>query len=143
MAIVNRTLDASEQRRVLPFTYQATATGLTLQAVVVPFASNLQAVRVAAVGISGSPTLDLRVWRFIPGTGVTSIAGGATTLAVQAVGTSGVQAMVLAASGSTLLNLLPNDVITLTTGGANSAAAQLAGAVVIQAVQDIRTTFGI
>jgi hypothetical protein len=143
MAVVNRTFDASEQKRPLSFSYAAVATGLTLQSVLVPYASTLNAVRVAAVGISGTPTLDMRVWRFIVGTGVTTIAGGATTLTMQAVGTSGVQAMVLAASGSTLLNLQAGDVITMTSGGANSAVAQLSGAVVIQALQDIRTTFGV
>lgn len=143
MAITNRSLDPSEQIRSLPFSYGLVATGSTLQACVVPFASTLRAVRVAAVGLSGAPTIDMRVWRFIPGAGATAIAGGATTLAAQAVGTSGVQAMVLAAQGSTLLNLVAGDVITLTSGGANAAAAQLSGAVVIQAVQDIRTTFGV
>jgi len=143
MAITNRALDPSEQRQVFESSYGLVATGATLQACLVPYASTLAAVRVAAVGISGSPTLDLRVWRFIVGTGVTAIAGGATTLAMQAVGTSGLQSMVIAASGSSFLNLAANDVITLTSGGANSAVAQLGTAVVVQALQDIKTSFGV
>lgn len=143
MAINNRTLDPSIQRNVFQCDFGLVATGLTLQACVVPYASTLDAVRVAAIGLSGAPTYDLRVWRFIAGTGVTSIAGSATTLTSQAVGTSGVQSMVLAASGSSLLNLLPNDVITLTSGGANTAAVQLTVAMVIKSTQDIRTSFGV
>lgn len=143
MAIVNRDLDVSQQREALPFTYQNTATGLTLQAVIVPYASTLNAVGLAPVGLSGTPAVDLRVWRFIVGTGVTTIAGGATTLTLTAVGTSGVNMMVLAASGSSFLNLLAKDIITLTTSGSNAALAQLGGEVVITAIQDIRSTLGV
>lgn len=142
MAINNRTLDPSLQRQVFQSSYGVVATGVTLSALVVPYASTLDAVRVTANGLSGSPTIDLRVWRFIVGTGVTTIAGGATTLTAQALGTSGIQSMVLASSGSSLLNLLANDVITLTTGGANTAASYTVS-VVIKNTQDIRTSFGV
>ena len=143
MAVTNRTLDASEQRKTIEASYLLTATGVTVLAAQIPYASTLEAVKVAAQGLSGSPTYDLRVWRFIVGTGVTTIAGGATTLTGVAMGTSGAQSMVLAASGNTLLNLLANDVITLTSGGANTAVTALNVAVVIKAVQDIKTSFGV
>ena len=142
MAINNRTLDASLQRQTFQAAYGVVGTGVTLSACVVPYASTLDAVRVTANGLSGSPTIDLRVWRFIVGTGVTTIAGGATTLTAQALGTSGIQSMVLASSGNSLLNLLANDVITLTTGGANTAASYTVS-VVIKNTQDIRTSFGV
>ena len=143
MAITNRALDASEQRKLIEFGIGAVATGATLLVAQIPYASTLEAVKVSAQGLSGSPTYDLRVWRFIVGTGVTTIAGGATTLTGVAMGTSGAQSMVLAASGSTLLNLLPNDVITLTSGTANTAVTGLNVAVVIKAVQDIKISFGV
>lgn len=142
MAINNRTLDPSLQRQVFQCNLGLVGTGVTVSACVIPYASTLDAVRVVANGLSGSPTIDLRVWRFIVGTGVTSIAGGATTLTAVALGTSGIQSMVLASSGSSLLNLLANDVITLTTGGANTAASY-AVAVVVKNTQDIRTSFGV
>jgi len=142
MAIVNRSLDASEQRKAFTMNLQAVATGVTIQAMIVPYASVLEGVKVAAAGLSGSPTYDLRIWRFIAGTGVTTIAGGATTLTAVAVGTSGVQSMVLASSGSTLLNLLANDVITLTSGAANTAVTNLTVGIVVKAVQDIKTVYG-
>ena len=112
-------------------------------AAVIPYPATLDGVRVAAAGISGTPTYDLRVLRFIAGAGVTTIAGGATTLTGVAVGTSGIQSMVLASSGSTLLNLLAGDMITLTSGGANSAVTGLNVSVVVKALQDIKTSFGI
>lgn len=142
MAITNRALDASEQRKNFAASYTAVATGTTLLALTVPFNSTLEAIKVSAQGLSGSPTYDLRVWRFIVGTGVTTIAGGATTLTAVAMGTSGPQSMVLAASGSSFLNLLSGDVLTLTSGGANTAVTGLAVGVCIKAIQDIKTNFG-
>lgn len=141
MAIVNRTLDPSQQQSELMSSYQLTVTGATLQVAAIPYPAVLKAVKVAAIGLSGAPTLDLRIQRFIVGTGVTSIAGGATTLTETAWGTSGVQSMVLAASGSSLLNLQANDVIALATGVANTASSQSVVAVVIQATQDILSWF--
>ncbi len=143
MGIVNRTLDASQQRSVLPFA-QGTpiGTGITVMAALVPSQSVLQAVTVSATGLSGSPTLDLRIFRFIAGAGATMIAGGATTLTAVAAGTSGVQSMVLAASGNSLLNLLANDVLAVITGTSNTAATYAIG-FVVQNTQDIKTSLGV
>jgi hypothetical protein len=142
MAITNRALDASEQRRAFQSSFAATATGATLLALHVPFNSTLEAVKLCAQGLSGSPTYDLRVWRFIVGTGVTTIAGGATTSTPLTMGTSGPHSMALAASGSSFLNLLANDVITLTSGATNAAVTGLSVAIVIKAIQDIKTVHG-
>lgn len=143
MGVTNRSLDASEQRKVLGAAYGAVATGATLHACIVPFNSTLEGIRVAAEGLSGAPTYAMRIQRFIAGAGITAIAGGATTLTATAFGTSGLQSMVLAAAGSTLLNLLAGDIITLTSGGANTAATNLSVSVVVKATQDIKTQFGI
>lgn len=143
MAIVNRSLDTSEQNHVFSAAFGAVATGLTLNAVIVPFASTLEAVRVAATGISGAPTGLVKVLRFIVGTGSTTLTGGATTLTLTAVGTSGVQSVVLASSGSTFLSLVAGDVIQYTSAGSNAAADSINVSVVLQAIQDIRSSFGV
>ena len=141
MAITNRTLDVSEEQVQIQAAYQTVATGVTMLAAMIPYPAILKQVKVAAQGISGSPTYNLRVWRFIVGTGVTTIAGGATTLAGVALGTSGIQSMALAAEGSTLLTLLAGDVITLTSAGSNAAVSGIDVACVIQATQDIKSWY--
>jgi len=143
MGIVNRSLDTSEQNHVLESTYGLVATGATLYAAVVPFNSTLDAARIAVSGLSGSPTYDLRIQRFIVGTGATVINPGSTTLTGVAFGTSGLQSFLLASAGSTLVNLLAGDIITVTSGAANTAATNVGVAVVLQAIQDIRSSFGV
>ncbi len=141
MGIDNRTLDVSQQQSESQASYQAVATGATLLVAAIPYPAVLKQIKVAAQGLSGAPVYDLRVWRFIVGTGVTTIAGGATSLTGQAMGTSGVQSMVLAAAGSSFLNLQANDVLTITSSGSNTAVTGLDIAVVIQATQDIVSWF--
>lgn len=141
MAIVNRTLDASQQQGEVLASFQAVVTGATLHVAMVPYPSTLKQIKVSGFGLSGAPVYDLRVLRFIVGTGVTTIAGGATSLTITAVGTSGIQAMVLAAAGSSFLNLQANDVLTLTSSGSNTAVTGLSVAVVLQATQDIVSWF--
>jgi hypothetical protein len=142
MAICNRDLDPSEQKHVLAANYGAVATTLVLPVGVVPYPSTIVSARVAATGISGAPTGALKINRFIVGSGSTVYLGGFTTLTLQAVGTSGVQSVVIAAAGSTALNLLAGDEITYTSAGANAAVSGLAVSVVIQATQDIRSYYG-
>jgi hypothetical protein len=94
-------------------------------------------------GVSGSPTYTLAVNRFIAGSGFTTWAvSGAEAPAV--FGTSGVLArgMSLLASGSTLLNLLPNDLLTYTSGASN-AAASVGIAVVLRPIQDVKKHFAL
>lgn len=144
MAIVNRTLDASQQTLVVKFSKDGViGTGVTVPVGLVPSNSTLKAVKLAAAGLSGSPVVDLSIWRFIVGAGVTVITGGATSLTVVAEGTSGVQSFVLAASGSSLLNLLSGDKLIAVTSGANTAGTNYAIEAVIQMVQDIRTVHGV
>lgn len=142
MAIVNRDLDSSEQKRTFSVDLGAVATGLTLPIAIIPYPAAIVNARVAAVGVSGTPTALLFVQRFITGSGATGYLGGMTTLTMQAVGTSGIQSVVTAASGSTALNLQAGDVIMLNSGGANSAVAAAAVSITVQATQDIRTSFG-
>jgi hypothetical protein len=144
MAIVNRSKDASEQRRVMSVVAQAVATGATGMIGIVPHAATLDGLQMAAFGISGSPTCAVHVHRFIVGTGFTSWAVSGVE-AQFAYGTSGVNArgMSLLASGSTLLNLLPNDVLVYLTAGTNAGCAFFSLQAVIKPLQDIKTYFGI
>lgn len=143
MAINNMALDASEQNRVYTNAYNLVVTGITLVPFIVPSNGSIKAMSLAAVGLSGSPTYAFTIGRFITGSGFTALTGGMTTLTAGAVGTSGVQSFVLAASGSTLLNVLANDLIQITTGGANTAAVHLTVGMVIQSTQDVKTQYGV
>jgi hypothetical protein len=143
MAITNRALDASEQRKTFTAGVGLVGTGSTTHCFVMPSAGTLEGVRMAAAGISGSPVAQVAVIRFIAGAGLTSIGGVATTLALQAVGTSGIQSVALAAAGSTLLNLMAGDVVAVGLTGANSAVATLTVAAVVKQTQDIKTQFGL
>lgn len=151
MAIINRTLDATEQRKTMTLNVNGSSgivliTGSTYIAGIVPWPCTLDAGQLVAFGVSGAPTVALHVQRFIPGTGFTTyvIATGTSNL-VPAFGTSGVgiSAMILPASGSTLLNLLANDVLGITFAGANSAAIFLSVSLVLKPIQDSKVNFGL
>lgn len=143
MGIVNRTLDSSQQKDTLQFSQAADiVTGITLQCIQVPSNSTLLAITVAASGLSGTPTYGFGIGRFIVGSGYTFITGGATTITARAFGTSGSVGATLATSGSTLLNLISGDVLTLVSAGSNAAVKQLNVAFVVQNLQDIKTAFG-
>lgn len=158
MAIINRTKDPSEQREVLYLNYTGMGitvitTGTTFCIGPIPYPANIIGAQMNAVGISGSPTVALAINRFIAGTGFTTIVVGTGTSNIPAeFGTSGAGAfgaslfgssgMVLAAQGSTLLQLLANDLLTVTVAGTNAAAKFLGVAVCIQPTLDIKYRFG-
>lgn len=146
MAIVNRSLDESEQRKVIECRLVAAdlTNGVSTPICVVPWPSVLDAGEIAAYGLSGSPRFGLSVNRFIVGSGFTGyvIAVG-TSNVPSAMGTSGAFAMILPAAGSTLLNLQANDVIAVVQDGGSAAAA--VSAVVglsLNPIQDIKIVFG-
>lgn len=155
MSIVNRTLDASEQRKVIQQNFAATATGVTLNIGVVPFPCIIEEAQICAWGLSGAPGNALAVNRFIAGTGFTTwvLATGATNTPAE-FGTSGIgtfgaslfgsSGMVLTnAAGSTLNQLLSNDLLTLTTSVANTAVKGLTIDVVLRPIQDVKVHFGL
>lgn len=144
MAIVNRSQDASEQRKDVYSNHGALATGVTAIVHLVASPCILDAAQMAIVGMSGAPTYQLSINRFIPGSGFTSIALGSAN-AGRDFGVSGVLSagMSLPAAGSTLLNLMANDLIEVVTGGANSAAAMASIHLVIRPIQDIKQFFGL
>ncbi len=148
MGVTNGARDSSGQEREYYAGYGAFSTGASNATVdvpiaVIPYASTLIGARAAATGISNVPTLNLYVQRFIVGSGTTAYQGGFTIISLQAVGTSGIQSVTIAAAGSTALGLLAGDVITGTFAGQDSAVTSLAVSVVIKATQDIRQFFGL
>ena len=143
MGVTNRSLDVSEKNRILQVNYGLTATSKVLNVAMIPYPCTLQGAFLAAKGLSGAPTYQLKVDRFIVGSGGTTIVGGATTLTGQAVGTSGVQAFSLAAAGSSFLQLQNGYLVTVTTAVANTAVDALSISLVVQATQDIRSSFSV
>lgn len=146
MAIVNRDLDSSEKNRTVDSSVVlavAASAGVDYPFAVVPYPATLKAVTVAALGVSGSPFAQLAIVRNTAGGATTIVTGVASSLAIQAAGTSGAQAMSLAAPGSTLLALQSGDVLVmrqLFSGGNVASIAAITA--VLQATQDIRQTLG-
>lgn len=143
MAVINRTLDQSQQRFTMNAQAGAVATGVTGILGIVPTPCVLEAGQIAAFGLSGAPSYQLTVQRFIVGTGITAITIGGANVP-PAFGTSGlaVSGVSLNAAGSTLNNLLPGDVIMYLSGVANTAVTGLAVSLVMRPIQDIKKWFG-
>lgn len=145
MGVTNRAKDVSEQKWIFQSHYQAQSgidgTTLPLFVCSVPFPAILKGVEVAAKGVSNTVALDFFINRFTT-TGIT-LTGGATQLTLQNVGTSGIQSFVLAAAGSSLLNLQRGDVLAVIASGTSGAISALSLGAVLQAVQDIKTSFGV
>jgi hypothetical protein len=138
--IANRDKDQSERKLVLEETIRPTVTGATYPIGVVPFPAQVLAGYEAAYGLSGAPVGQIKVHRFIPGTGVTIINGIFSSMAVTAFGTSGLMTHTIV--GATANLLMPDDVLFYETAVANTAVASTSVSVVIQAIEDIKTMFG-
>lgn len=142
MAINNSGFATSEKRRHLTFSNfnLAAANGETGVLQIVPFAGTLDSAQIAFFNISSNPSFMLTASRFIVGQGFTSWNIG-STFAIPAFGTSGVLAsgISLPASGSTLLQLMKNDVIGYAVGGSGSVVGGMCGDLVINAIQDVKT----
>lgn len=141
MAIVNRSLDASEQ------TFQVNAplglfiTSDTQHVYTAPYPVTLKQVKVNALGLSGAPQHKMVLNRFVVGAGLTSI-DITSAAVVPAIGTSGLYTPSLPAAGSSLLSLQAGDYISVVSSVANTAIASCLYELVVQAVQDIKTYYG-
>lgn len=147
MAIVNRDLDVTQQKiehSTIVTTSVAASAGVNFPVWMAPYPCVLKAVEVAAQGISGAPNAAIDIYRFIVGTGATTILSVGNTLAVKAIGTSGPQGFSLAAAGSTLLQLATGDVVILNQlfSGGNVAIDKAVVSVVTQPSQDIKSHWG-
>jgi hypothetical protein len=140
MGIINRTQDISEQKDLIAGSFLNVGTGATVLIHKAPRAQVITDAKCSTVGISGAPTLQLALERFVVGAGLTHISiGGALTAAN--LSTSGSQTFSLPATGSSLLNLAAGDVLCMVSGAANAAAVQYMVDVVVQNVQDIKTWY--
>ena len=142
MAIVNRDLDPTQQR--LNFVAAPGLVGVSalIQSFIAPCAGQLLAVSSFASGLSASPTVGIQVQRFVVGVGFTTIPlNGSSLLTITATSTSGIQAHVVPAAGTTLAQLLRGDAVQLVTSTASSAATYMVAAV-MQVLQDVKSDFG-
>lgn len=148
MGVINRTKDVTEQRKIFEVATGAFATGVTAIIAQIPYPCVLESGQIAAFGLSGAPNYAITVNRFIAGAGATAfVVGTGTSNVPSAFGTSGVAGTgasgLVMAWGSTLMNLLPNDIVMVTSGVANAAATGLAITLVVKPIQDIKVHFGL
>lgn len=146
MSIHNRGLGVTEMRKTLDFSLGSLAltTGETGVLACVPFPCLLDGAQISAFSVTSDVNLLFTVRRFIVGTGATTYNLG-STFAPRDFGTSGVFAngISLPVSGSTLLQLMPNDVLGYQVGGGATAGIfGFAGSFVVRPVQDVKRYFG-
>lgn len=145
MAITNRDLDVSEQKRAFSFSVGTKLAPNVAAATMcighVPFQSELKALNIAGHGFSGAPQVELRIQRFIAGAGFTMIAPGVSAI-VPSMGVSGPVGVSLPAAGHSLIQLLAGDVLTLLTAVANTSTDTVTGGFVLKALQDFKADFG-
>ena len=133
MAIVNRSKDASEQKQDHFINLEDTVTATSDQIYHAPHEMQIQSAKLSAEGLSGSPSCQLQIQRFVVGAGETQIPLG-PALVLQSVGTSGPQSFAFSATA-----LQAGDQVVATHAVANTAADQLSIAMVVKALQDIKS----
>lgn len=133
MGIQNRSLEDEQKKELHCSLIRGSATGESDIVFHAPHAMDIDSAKLSAVGLSGSPTAQLQIQRFVTGAGQTTIAlGPAVTLV--AVGTSGPQSFSFSSTA-----LQAGDQIVATHAGTNAAVDQLAVAMVVEATQDIKS----
>ena len=142
MAIVNRDLDASEQKYTLSNTLGALAAGLSAWVGLVPSPGQVLELKITAKGLSATPVYQLAISRWTSG-GVTGIALGTAVTIAGAFGLSGGALGATYAFSSSVASVQAGDLLVLNTSGANTAATDVAVGVVIQATQDIKKSFDV
>lgn len=143
MALINRDKDASEQKTEFSVNLQNTVAAATYLLWQAPYPCEVRQLTQAASGLSGAPFHFIDVYRFVVGAGATTITGLHASVAVTAVGTSGVQGFsVLAPSSSSLIVLQAKDCLVLRTAVANTAVAQVQVSGIVKKLEDILSTYG-
>lgn len=143
MGIINRDRNITEQRADLLCAVEPMVTGVTYLLASIPFAGAIEQMVVNARGLSGSPVINPVIFRFNIGLGVTAIVGIGNTLTVTEYGTSGPVGVSLTTPGSSLLNVLPGDILAMVTGTANTAADSVAISFVVRATEDFKSHYGV
>lgn len=122
MGIINRDHEISEKRDVVVFSQRTLVTGASYIITQVPYKCDVQGAYIAAIGLSGSPILSFNAIRFNATGGQTVINLGVSGAVLNAYGTSGILGFSgMQSLGSSLLSLLPGDLLAMTLTGANSA----------------------
>lgn len=142
MAIVNRDLDASEQKYVMSRELGAVATGASSWVGLVPSPGQILEMKVSGRGLSGTPVYQLAVHRWTSA-GITGIALGSAITLAGAFGLSGGAIGSTYAASNTLSAVQAGDLLTINSSGANTAVTDLVVGVVIQATQDIKKSFDV
>ena len=137
MAIVNRDNDSSQQQLDVTASVRPTTTAATYILWEAPYPCQLLKAQQAAVGLSGSPFHFIDIYRFIPGSGATTITGLHASVGVVAVGTSGSQGFSVLAASATLTQLQAKDMLVLRTAVANTAVTDVSISLVLKKLQDI------
>jgi hypothetical protein len=144
MPLVNRDKDIPEQRDVVSISQNAVATGVTLALWTAPYAAEISVVALDASGISGTPTGQLSINRFVVGSGVTNLGtGGFSVVTLTSFGTSGAQIVPQNSSGNSLIQLAKGDQLQYLSGAANSSCYNLNITMAIKCLQDIKSHFGL
>lgn len=138
MALINRDNDSSEQKESLKGVFQTVVNSDERLLAIIERPCTIEQFASVCSGISGAPTAQLRVARF---GGPSFLVGG--SMAVAALGVSGpLLAPSLPAAGSTSLQLLKNDVVSVIFGGGTGAAATCISVdLVVKNIQDIKTWY--
>jgi hypothetical protein len=137
MAIINRSLDVSEQQYTVGKSVNGTATGAEYVLAIIPDSVQIMQAKSYALGLSGAPTAQLQLARFIEGAGATVINVGSALTQV-AYGTSGLQSFDL---GATPVYAQAGDVLQVASGGTNAALTDMAVEVVLKSLQDYKSWF--
>lgn len=109
---------------------------------IIPYPAQLEALQVAALGVSGSPAWTASILRFTA-TGLTTMPLGLSSLLVQSFGVSGAQGYSLFAVGSSQVQMLQGDLISIETSGSNSGVDNAIVTLVVQKLQDRVSAFGL
>lgn len=110
----------------------------------IPWPSTIKAMNIAFLNPTPQVTVLFTVSRFIVGTGATTWNLG-TTFIPQSYGTSGLPLLgvSLPPQASTLMMLMPNDILGYQIGGGATAGLfGMFGSVVVQPLQDVTTFMG-
>lgn len=144
MAIVNRDMDATEQRDVYCESLTSVPTGTTLSLFTLPYPCSLQSVRSTALGVSNAMQVAFLKLVYVSGSGSTFIPIGISNLVLvnhASIGSQG--SSYLAAQGSTLLNFQAGDALAVLSSVANGNALSLNIQAVFKKTQDIVSMNGV
>lgn len=143
MALINRDKDVSEQRNVFTGTAVNTVVGGTYPIWTAPYPCTLDAASQIAFGLSGAPNHSLWLYRFVVGAGLTQVAVLGQSMASAAYGTSGAQTFTIVSGSGTSYPLQAGDALFLISAAANTGAQLVQVELVVKALQDIKTSFGV